>query len=295
MRSTLRSAKRRAFRLMRRLVGRGRRRIDYRELTPCLDGGYITRHTSRSNGDARNPRGLDDTTIVITSTGGGLLEIARSFLEEEWPVYVIDGSDGCYGLPALRHTVERVPARWAVLLDEDAFVLDNGRLRELVAWTARSGYAAVGVPDGGVIPRRIHNPNALNLFFNILDLEAIRAVWDANKCRRWMGRGSEMTSLWPPASLMKPNVPYLFDDYEPYYCFYLWLAEVGLSTGYLDARQFSDGLSAIVLDHEGEPIVIHSWYAREFDDEGPMRTRILDVVDYARGGPDRGERWRGHV
>ena len=156
-----------------------------------------------------------------------------------------------------------------MILDEDAFVLSNERLEELVAWAAQSGHAAVGVPDGGVFPRRPHNPNALNLFFNVLDLEAIRRVWDADACARWMDRGSEMTEVWPPASLLNPAVPYLFDDYEPYYCFYFWLADAGLSTGYLDARMHSDGLSAIVLDHTAEPIVAHTWYAREFDTPGP--------------------------
>jgi hypothetical protein len=238
-------------------------------------------------------RALDDTTVVINSTGGELFPTTLSFLDDTWPIYVIDGSDRCYGLPALRHAIENVPARWAILLDEDAFVLSNERLRELVAWAARSGHAAVGVPDGGVFPRRVHNPNALNLFFNILDLAAIRKVWDADRCAHWMDRGSEMTHPWPPASRLNPTVPYLFDDYEPYYCFYFWLADAGLSTGYLDARMHTDGLSAVVYDHQNEPVVVHTWYAREFDLPGPMRERILDVVEYARGGEDRGARWRG--
>ncbi len=236
---------------------------------------------------------VEDTAIVITSSGSSLLEITESFVDDSWPIYVIDGSDGCYGLPALHHAVENVPSRFAVLLDEDAFVLDNDRLLALVAWTDTMGHAAVGVPDGGVHPRRVHNPNGLNLFFNVLDLESIRRVWDADECRSWLGRGSEMSTPWPPASLLKPEVSYAFDDYEPYYCFYFWLADVGLTTGYLDAHLHSDGLSAIVLDQTGQPVVIHSWYAREFDDPGPMRDRILDVVEYARGGDDRGERWRG--
>ncbi len=223
-----------------------------------------------------------------------MFDIAVSFLDDEWPIYVVDGSRRCYGLPALAHAIENVSARWGVLLDEDCFIMDNTRLRGLIAWAEAHGHAAVGVPDGGVIPRRDHNPNALNLFFNVLDLAAIREVWDPDQCQSWMNRGSEMTHPWPPESLLKPDVPYLFDDYEPYYCFYFWLREAGLSTGYLDARLHSDGLSAIVLEQTGHPVAIHSWYAREFDDEhGPMRERILDVIEYARGGEDRGARWRG--
>jgi hypothetical protein len=265
----------------------------YRKLAPCERGSYLRAPSGRRNG-SQDTAAFDDATVVITSTGGGLLETAVSFLDDEWPIYVVDGSDRCYGLPALRHALENVPSRWAVMLDEDAFVLSNDRLRALIDWASAAGHAAVGVPDGGVFPRRVHNPNALNLFFNVLDFEAIRRVWDVGQCESWMDRGSEMTRAWPPDSLMKPDVPYLFDDYEPYYCFYFWLADAGLSTGYLDARLHTDGLSAVVLDHESEPVVVHTWYGREFDHPGgPMRERILDVVGYARGGPDRGERWRG--
>jgi hypothetical protein len=262
----------------------------YTKLEPCERGRYHRSPTEAGDGHGR-PGG--DATVVITATGGELFDTTLTFLDDDWPVYVIDGSDRCYGLPALRHAIERVPARFGVMLDEDAFVLSNERLRGLVDWAAEQGHAAVGVPDGGVFPRRVHNPNGLNLFFNVLDLEAIRAVWDPEQCASWMNRGGEMTRAWPASSLLKPDVPYLFDDYEPYYCFYFWLADAGLSTGYLDARMHSDGLSAVVLDLEGEPVVIHSWYAREFDTPGPMRERILDVIEHARGGPDRGERWRG--
>lgn len=283
-----------ASRLVREHVTeRGRESPYYRKLAPCERGEYYRGGPP----DARRGAGdVDDATVVINSTGGELFQTTLSFLDASWAIYVIDGSDRCYGLPALRHAIENVPARWGVILDEDAFVLSNDRLRDLISWAEHNGHAAVGVPDGGVIPRREHNPNALNLFFNVLDLEAIRRVWDVEQCKRWMNRGGEMTRAWPPAALLKHDVPYLFDDYEPYYCFYFWLADAGLSTGYLDARLHSDGLSAIVLDPSSEPLVIHTWYAREFDHPGgPMRERILDVVEYARGGEDRGARWRGRM
>ena len=283
-------ARRIASRLIHAVGGRKRRRRPGDGATPCPRGRYVTARTPPGSSD---PIAAQDTTLVITSASPDLLAIARSFLDDAWPVYVIDGSERCYGFSAIQHAVENVPARWAVLLDEDAFVLDNTRLRELVAWAAGLGVTAVGVPDGGVIAMRVHNPNALNPFFNILDLASIRGVWNAEQCLRWSGRGSEMTSPWPPRSLLKPEIPYVFDDYEPYYCFYFWLEHVGLRTSYLDARTHSDGLSTIVLDHEQRPLVVHTWYARKFENPS-MRDRILDVAAYARGEEDRGERWRGH-
>jgi hypothetical protein len=124
---------------------------------------------------------------VITSASPDLLAVARSFLDDDWPVYVIDGSERCYGFSAIQHAVENVPTRWAILLDEDAFALDNTRLRALVARAAGLGVTAAGVPGGGVVGMRVHNPNALNPFFNVLDLASIRDVWDPEQCLRWRG------------------------------------------------------------------------------------------------------------
>ena len=254
--------------------------------SPCARGGYV-----RAANDAGAAAG--DATIVLTSAVPELLALARSFLDDSWPVYVVDGSDGCYGLSAIRHVIEHVPTRHVVLLDEDAFVFDNARLRQLLAWADQHGLAAVGVPDGGVFAARTHNPNALNPFFNVLDLAAIREVWSVDACLAWRGRGSEMTEPWPPGELFEPEVRYAFDDFEPYYCFYFWLRDAGLATGYLDARTHSDGMSTIVLDHEGAPVVIHAWSARKF--EHPcVRDRIHDAAAFARGEEDLGARWRGH-
>lgn len=254
---------------------------------PCPHGRYVTVGLDPGSSSL-----TADTTIVITSADPDLLAIARGFLDDTWQVYVIDGSKRCYGLSAIRHAIERVPTRRAVMLDEDTFVLDNQALRDLVLRAGELELSAVGVPDGGVISMRTHNPNALNPFFNVLDLAAIRAVWDAQACLRWEGKGSEMTSPWPPAALLKSEVPYVFDDYEPYYCFYFWLEHTGLRTGYLDARTHTDGMSTIVVDQAGRPLVIHSWHGRKFE-KPTIRERILDVAAYARGEEDRLGRWRG--
>src|SRR5262245_40082902 len=51
-------------------------------------------------------------------------------------------------------------ADFVVNLDEDAFVLEPGRLLGLVKAMGEGGYAACGMPDGGVVPIRRHNPAA---------------------------------------------------------------------------------------------------------------------------------------
>jgi hypothetical protein len=93
------------------ITERGRESPYYRKLAACERGGYYRPASAPTRGDASDVDAIDDATVVINSTGGELFQTTLSFLDDDWPVYVIDGSDRCYGLPALRHAVENVPAQ----------------------------------------------------------------------------------------------------------------------------------------------------------------------------------------
>ena len=93
-----RGLRRVASRLRRVLARHTRESPYYRNLTPCERGWY-----HRSNGAGASAH--DNATVVITTTGGTLLETTLTFLDDSWPVYVIDGSHRCYGLPALHHAL----------------------------------------------------------------------------------------------------------------------------------------------------------------------------------------------
>jgi hypothetical protein len=56
-------------------------------------------------------------------------------------------------------------ADWVINLDEDVFLLEPERLLALIGVMKEKGYAACGVPDGGVVSIRAHNLVACNAFF----------------------------------------------------------------------------------------------------------------------------------
>ncbi len=76
----------------------------------------------------------------------------------------------------------KIDVDWVISLDEDAFVLQPQLLLDLVRYLARNGFAACGMPDGGVVQIRRHNPVACNAFFNVFDLRRVRTVWQDWGC-----------------------------------------------------------------------------------------------------------------
>ena len=224
-----------------------------------------------------------DVIIAIPSQNQELLQLCRLFIPPTIPVLVLEGRHGIYGMRAIAHLVENADCRMAVLLDEDAFIVDVSRLLSLVEWSASNQIACVGMGDGGFIPSRLHNPNAFNTFFNIINIELVRARWNASECRSHKGRGQTMSELWCPQHVLTPGVPYEFNDFEPYYCFYFWLHAVGLRMEWLAASTHDDGISTLLSDRLGVPFLLHAWYSRRFSTDPQQRQRILAAALWAYG------------
>ena len=148
-------------------------------------------------------------------------------------VRLTDQSADGYFLTMLRDTECDI----AINVDEDAFVIDPGAIQALVQTVIDGGYANAGCPDGGEGLPRDGDPIVTNPFFNIFDLNRIRAQFD----RRQLVRTPE--------------------DKEPYYPFFRWLAAHG-ETLYLPCERHRDGISTILKDPQGRPLLMHSWFAR---------------------------------
>lgn len=157
----------------------------------------------------------------------------------------------------------------AVNIDEDAFVTDPQAVNDLVRLMQEEGYANIGCPDAGEGLPRSGNPKVTNPFFNILNLRLIRSKFDRAALKAYT------------------------EDYEPYYPFYLWLAD-NFRTLYLPAQKHSDGISTILYDLQGRRICMHSWYARFYSmpdfivrriqkDQGMQKARIDALIREAYG------------
>jgi hypothetical protein len=172
----------------------------------------------------------------------------------------------------------RLDADWVINLDEDAFVLDPYRLLDLVQTMEQGGYAACGMPDGGVVPIRRHNPAACNAFFNVFDLRRVRPVWqDWNRVLAATHR-PEYEALAAPFA--RRSV-FAFDHFERYYGAFFALLGSGERILYLDAEEWRDGITTLLKDAAGAPLLLHCWYRRYLDTSHHTRQRYRAVIDYA--------------
>lgn len=160
-------------------------------------------------------------------------------------------------------------------IDEDAFITDNRRLEVLLEYVLDNGFVNCGVPDGGVIPIRKHNPLVTNPFFNILNVGEIRKKFDLREIKQNYSSHRKGFERFVPEHLLKSS--YEFDYFEPYNSFFVWLA-THFKTLYLNAEEHEDEISTIVKDHLDQPFLVHSWYSRFYGEDEYHTNRIDNLV-----------------
>jgi hypothetical protein len=143
-----------------------------------------------------------------------------------------------------------------------------------------AGYAACGMPDGGVVPIRRHNPSACNVFFNVFDLRRVRPAWADWARVLGLRHRPAYERAAPPFAR---RTAYRFDDFEPYYGAFFALLEVGERILYLDAEEWRDGVTTLVKTPDGRPLLLHGWYARDWAADPATRARYEAVVAAAQG------------
>ncbi len=168
---------------------------------------------------------------------------------------------------------------WVVNLDEDAFVLDTRELVRLIHHMDLHGYAACGMPDGGVVRIRRHNPVACNAFFNVFDLRRHRPVWRYwERVQSERHRGEYESCVAPFAR----RTPYAFDHFERYYGVFFSILQAGERILYLDAEEWHDGVSTLLKSHAGKPPLLHCWYTRHWMNSYHTRERYRRAIAFAR-------------
>lgn len=173
----------------------------------------------------------------------------------------------------------RLDADWVVNIDEDAFLLDPARLVGLIQHMEDHGYAACGMPDGGVVRIRFHNPAVCNAYFNVFDLRRARRVWvDWDRVMSARPR-PDHESLAPSFAR---RTAYAFDHFERYYGVFFSLLDAGERILYLDAEEWEDGCSTLLQDMAGDPLLIHCWYSRHWDSSYHTRQRYRAVLAHTR-------------
>lgn len=185
--------------------------------------------------------------------------------------YEIFGTDACGYFKELL----RIDADWVVNLDEDGVLLDPRELCDLIQFMDRGGYAACGMPDGGVVPIRRHNRAACNGFFNIFDMRRVGAIWN-----NW-----EEATRAPYSPHFDALVPEFArrtladaDNFEPYYGLFFSLLKADEAILYLAGDEWRDGISTLLWAPTGAPLLLHAWYGREWGHDIATRARFNQLI-----------------
>lgn len=178
-------------------------------------------------------------------------------------------ADGYFYYNVLKSSADIV-----INIDEDAFVSDNNSLKNLLEFFIENDYVNCGVPDGGVMEIRKHNPVVTNPFFNILNVSKLKKEFDISNIINNYSKHNPDFEKYAPTQIIRTQ--YAYDFYEPYVPFFLWV-NTNFKTLFLNAGEHHDGYSNEVYDHEGNPFLLHSWYSRFYGKDEFHTNRINNL------------------
>lgn len=213
--------------------------------------------------------GLSSLSAQLLDFGGCQRDIYCRV--EQHQVAVADGAE------YLRALTE-IDADWIVSIDEGTFLLNPAAILTLIDQMDQDGVAACGMPDGGVIPIRRHNPLACNLMFNIFDMRRVRPVWD-----NW--DQTLQTRMPPNPEKILPALahqsPYAFDYFETHYSAFFALLRAGEKILYLDAATWNDGMSTLLSAADHHPLLIHYPFGQLWEHDPETRRRCHHILEFA--------------
>ncbi|MBO4654869.1 MAG: hypothetical protein J5644_04930 [Bacteroidales bacterium] len=182
----------------------------------------------------------------------------------------------------------------AINVDEDCFITHPEAVFSLVDYVFDNNIANAGCSDGGSWCPRGANPIITNPFFNVFNLKLIRELFSKQAVRtfNYSQHKDEMVESYPKEMLYKER-SWNFDmtDYEPYCSFFLWLAK-NFKTYYLHSAVHQDKTTTILMNHKGEEMCRHTWFARFYSvpafivrhwqpNAGAQQQRIDNVINEA--------------
>lgn len=149
---------------------------------------------------------------------------------------------------------------YAINIDEDAFVIDNNALLQLLEYCIEEKIVNCGMRDGGALPIRTGNPVVTNPFFNILDVKTIKKDFSNSIVSNFLNNAIDYKKIVPE------HLPFKYEitsNYEPFYPFFIWL-NTNYKVLYLEVKEHNDTFSTILYNQINEPILYHSWHSRSF-------------------------------
>lgn len=226
---------------------------------------------------------MDNSKIAIISTviNKELYEKSSQLFPKNITKYVIDGTNGMFGLDSICYMMKRLKGKgieWLIMVDEDVLFINPNGVYSIIEEMKSNAYFVSGVRDGGVISNRTYSPYLINTFFSIINFKKLESIWDEKEV---------LKNQYIDEDEFQENLKILNEEYdikslyEPYYCFYFWLRRKGEKILFLDATTpFSDDrITTMINDTTGQVLLYHTWYARSYGNNDKHTKRINKIFD----------------
>lgn len=237
--------------------------------------------------------------IVTNYQSDELYSFSKEFYEKlGFEIVGIEGKNRFYGFKFFDYMIKDDQFKdtdWIIYLDEDCFITDASAMIDLLKYQIDNNIHCSGVPDGGVISHRFHNPVSIIAFFMILNIGEIRDKYNSDIVNS-MRYGKDLDKFIPH-NLINNNKPFnekfnrtipegyapygiIYDDFEPTYRLFFWLLRNGYNMLYLDGYDYNDDdYTTIVKNHKGEDFLYHTWFARHWNDP-THKQRIMKIKEH---------------
>jgi hypothetical protein len=221
-----------------------------------------------------------DIAILSTVNNFELYNKSASLYPPEIARYVFDGRNGMFGIHSIFYMMQKFKntnIKWMVLMDEDALFINPNLIYPLIEFMERNDFIIAGMRDGGMLPERSGSPYAMNPYFSIINFEKLKKIWNKKEVikNHYILENEfddDLCHLSYPFNKMSMS--------EPYYGFYFWLKRNNYKLLYLDVSlPFPDDqITNAVHDLEGNKILYHTWFSREYGDDRGRHTDRIDKV-----------------
>lgn len=219
-------------------------------------------------------------SFLTTVSNFKLYKKTSLFYPDNIDRYVIDGTTGMFAMNSIIYMMEMLQHKdidWLIMIDEDAIMIDFENIMDLINHMNEYDFLACGMQDGGVNPIRKQSPIAINTYFSVINFKVLKSIWNKEEVlkNQYIDKCEFVLS--------KDFLKYEFDEnslFEDYYCFYFWMLRKGYKILYLNAENSieNDGYSNMLFNHEGKPLLYHTWYARLYGTSKNHTERINKVI-----------------
>ena len=231
---------------------------------------------------------MNTSNIAILSTVNNfnLYKKSSSLYPPNIQNYAIDGRNGMFGIHSIFYMMRKFKnanIKWMILIDEDALFINSNLIYPLIEHMDNNDYIIAGMRDGGMLPERSGSPYAMNPYFSIINFEKLKQIWN----KKEVLKNHYITENEFDDNLSNLDYPYnRMSMSEPYYGFYFWLKRNNHKLLYLDVSLpfEKDRITNVVHDLNGNDILYHTWFSREYGDVRGRHTKRIDTV-FSRFNP----------